>query len=81
MLGLPAKYATRHVNSPYDQLEKMKGIMLCLVHILCGDFDFVESYRGDGCKTIYPKRIRELDKIVGVLPKLKRRYAETGSVI
>jgi hypothetical protein len=79
--GLPAKYATRHVNSPYDQFEKMKGVMLCLVHILLGDFDFVESYRDNGYETIFPKRIQELDKIIGMLPELKRRYAETGSVI
>lgn len=79
--GLPPKYATRHVNSPYDQLEKMKGVMICLVRILLGDFDFVERYRSDDYKTIYPKRIQELDKIMDVLPELKRRFTETGTVI
>jgi len=79
--GLPAKYTTRHVNSPYDQQEKMKGVMLCLARILCGDFDFVERYRSDAFETIFPKRTLELDKIIAALPALKRRYAETGIVI
>ncbi|MHA6897177.1 hypothetical protein ACQUJT_24335 [Ralstonia pseudosolanacearum] len=79
--GLPAKYTTRHVNSPYDQMEKMKGVMICLVHILLGDFDFVLNYRGDEFKTLFPKRFAELDKIIKVLPELKRKYDETGSVV
>ncbi|WP_443114102.1 hypothetical protein [Herbaspirillum seropedicae] len=79
--GLPAKYTTRHVNSPYDQNEKMKGVMLCLVHLLYGDFDFVESYRSDAFETIFPKRTVELDKIIAVLPVLRKRFSETGSVI
>ncbi|MEF9388689.1 hypothetical protein V4890_24185 [Ralstonia solanacearum species complex bacterium KE056] len=79
--GLPAKYTTRHVNSPYDQMEKMKGVMICLVRILLGDFDFVFNYRGDEFKTLFPKRFAELDKIIEVLPELKRRYDENGSVI
>lgn len=81
LCGLPAKYTTRHVNSPYDQMEKMKGVMFCLVRILLGDFDFVENYRGDNYKTIYPKRIQDLNKIIDVVPELKRRFAETGTVI
>jgi hypothetical protein len=79
--ALPAMYETRHVNSPYDQLEKMKGVMLCLVHIVLGDFDFVEAYRDDSYKTIFPKRTQDLDRIISALPEIKKRYAETGSVI
>lgn len=79
--GLPAKYATRHENSPYDQWEKMNGVMICLIRLLLGDFDFVEKYRSADFKTIYPKRIADLDKIVASLPELKRRFSETGSVI
>lgn len=79
--SLPPKYKTRHENSPYDEMEKQKGVMICLVHILLGDFDFVVNYRSDEYKTIFPKRTKELDAIIGALPELKRRYAETGSVI
>ncbi|MGD7524059.1 hypothetical protein ACQCPX_02420 [Ralstonia pseudosolanacearum] len=79
--GLPVKYTTRHVNSPYDQMEKMKGVMICLVRILLGDFDFVLNYRGDEFKTLFPKRFAELDKIIAALPELKRKYDETGSVV
>lgn len=79
--ALPAKYTTRHPNSPYDQMERQKGVMLCLVHVLLGDFDFVERYRSDEFLTVFPKRTDELDKIIVALPELKRRYAETGSVI
>jgi hypothetical protein len=46
-----------------------------------GDFDFVVRYRSDDFKTIYPKRTEELNKIIAKLPELKKRYAETGSVI
>ncbi|MDB0569083.1 hypothetical protein AB6Q13_23865 [Ralstonia solanacearum] len=79
--GLPAKYETRHENSPYDQMEKMKGVMICLVRILLGDFDFVLNYRGDDFKTLFPKRFADLDKIIEALPELKKKYEETGSVI
>jgi hypothetical protein len=79
--GLPARYSTRHVNSPYDEAEKWKGVVLCVAHILLGDFDFVDRYRGDEFATIFPKRISDLDKIRDALPGLKRRYSETGSVV
>ena len=79
--ALPAKYATRHVNSPYDEMDRWKGVMLCVVHVLLGDFDFVDYYRSEGFKTTFPKRTDDLDKIVAALPDLKRRYAETGAVI
>lgn len=78
---LPPKYKTRHANSPYDEMEKQKGVMVCLVHLLLGDFDFVVNYRSDDYKTVFPKRKKELDAIIASLPELKRRYAETGSVI
>jgi hypothetical protein len=79
--ALPPKYETRHVNSPYDEFEQQKGVMVCLVHLLLGDFDFVLKYQSDDYKTIFPKRKKELDAIIASLPELKRRYAETGSVI
>jgi hypothetical protein len=79
--ALPARYSTRHEKSPYDEMDKWKGVMLCIVHILIGDFDFVERYRSDDLKTIFPKRMLELDKIMAALPDLKRRYQDSGSVI
>lgn len=78
---LPPKYTTRHVNSPYDELEKQKGVMMCIVHILLGDFDFVERYQSADFETIFPKRTTELDKIMSALPELRRKFAETGAVI
>lgn len=78
--GLPAKYATRN-KIPYDEMDRQKGVILCLVRVLLGDFDFVERYMSDDFKTIFPKRVVELDKIVAALPELKKRYAENGSVI
>jgi hypothetical protein len=79
--ALPTKYTLRHEKLIYDEMEKSKGLMLCIVRILLGDFEFVERYRSDDFKTIYPKRIAELDKIMATLPALKKRYAETGSVM
>ncbi|PZR47985.1 hypothetical protein [Paraburkholderia fungorum] len=79
--GLPAKYATRHANSPYDQMEMQKGVMVCIVHVLLGDFDFIERYSSDAFETVFPKRVEELNRILAALPELKRRYAETGSVV
>lgn len=79
--GLPAKYTTRHVNSPYDQMEKFKGVMVCIAHILYGDFDFVERYRSDNFNPLFPKCTDDLDKIIAKLPEFKKRFAETGAVI
>lgn len=78
--GLPAKYETRHPNSPYDEMDGGKGVALCLVKILLGDFDFVSHYMSDDFKTIFPKLAPELQKIANALPALRQRYAETGSV-
>jgi hypothetical protein len=78
--GLPAKYTTRN-EIPYDEMDKQKGVMMCLVHVLLGDFDFVEHYRSDDFKTLFPKRTEDLDKIMSVLPELKRKFAEAGKVI
>jgi hypothetical protein len=79
--ALPAKYTTRHERSPYDEMDRWKGVMMCLIHVLLGDFDFVDRYRSDDFETTFPKRTDDLDKIVAALPELQRRYAETGSVI
>ncbi|MGO4569269.1 hypothetical protein AB4Z52_30535 [Rhizobium sp. 2YAF20] len=57
------------------------GVMVCVVRILLGDFDFVEHYRSDEYKTGKPKRIADLDKIIAALPELRKRYTETGTVV
>lgn len=79
--GLPPKYETRHPNSPYDEMDATKGVVMCLVKILLGDFDFIGQYMSDEYKTVFPKRMADLQKIERALPDLKRRYTETGSVI
>lgn len=61
--------------------EEGDGIVHCLAAIILGDFDFVERYRSDEFKTMTPKRMHEIDKIMSVFPELKRRFAETGSVV
>ena len=78
---LPPRYETRHVNLPYDEMERQKGVMMCIVRILLGDFDFVKRYRSDGFDTIYPKRIMELDKIISALPDLNARYMNHGPFV
>jgi hypothetical protein len=62
-------------------IEKGSGVMLCVTRILLGDFDFVEKYRSDDFKTMYPKHYKELDAIIAALPELKVRFEETGKVI
>jgi hypothetical protein len=47
-----------------------KGVLMCIARIILGDFDFVERYRGDNFKTIFPKRLDEIDKIISVLPDI-----------
>lgn len=76
--NLPPKYqVAQGMNLEYDE---SKAVMLCIVHILLGDFDFVEHYRSDEFKTELPKRYQDLDAIIAALPELKQRYLETGSV-
>jgi hypothetical protein len=78
--NLPPRYETRASTIPYDQFERHKGIMLCIVHMLLGDFEFAERYASDDYQTIFPKR-PELANIVAALPELKRKYAETGRIV
>lgn len=61
--------------------EETDGIVHCLAAIILGNFDFVERYRTDEFKTMAPKRMHEIDKIVSALPELNRRFAATGSVL
>jgi hypothetical protein len=78
--NLPPRYETRASTIPYDEFERKKGLMVCVVRMMIGDFDFVERYSRDDYKTIFPKR-PELANIVAALPELKRKYAETGKIV
>lgn len=75
--GLPAKYASYN-QVPYDELERMKGVVLCIVKLLLGDFSFFEQYQREDFKTLYPKREDELKKIAMAMPELRRRYLKLG---
>ncbi|WP_455925611.1 hypothetical protein [Pseudomonas putida] len=77
--GLPAKYESRG-QVPYAEMEKGKGVVLCAVKIMIGDFDFVEKYASEEFVTVYPKRTVELERMLQSLPMLKKRFVETGSL-
>jgi hypothetical protein len=79
--NLPPKYTVSPSQSIYSEMEMQKGVMMCVVHILHGDFDFVEHYASSDFKTQYPKRDNELKLILAALPELKRKLSETGNVI
>jgi hypothetical protein len=74
--GLPPQYATFSDTIPYDEFERSKGVMLCIVRVLIGEPGFVEHYRSDSYKTIFPKQIKELDNIIAALPELKKLASE-----
>lgn len=61
--------------------ENLGGISHCLAACVLGDFDFVERYASPDFKTMGTKREVELGKILTALPELKRKFAETGSVV
>ncbi|MEX3958406.1 hypothetical protein [Trinickia sp. EG282A] len=61
--------------------EQMDGIIHCLAAIVLGNFEFVERYASDDFKTMAPKRMQDLAKIISALPELQRRFAETGKVV
>jgi hypothetical protein len=78
--ALPARYKTRN-DLIYREMEMEKGVTMCIVHVLLGDFDFVDHYASDDYKTVFPKRTADIQKILAALPDLKRKYTETGKVI
>lgn len=79
--ALPAKYTTWHVNYPYGEWEEWKGVAMCLVRMLIGDFDFIERYGSADFETIFPKRTKEIEAILKSLPELRAKYDEKGSVV
>jgi hypothetical protein len=72
--NLPPQYETRSDKIPYDEFEKNKGVMICIIRALCGDFDSIHEYRKDTYKTIFPKPTKEIDGLISALPELKRLY-------
>jgi hypothetical protein len=74
--GLPPQYETFSDTVLYDEFEQSKAVMLCIVRVLIGEPGFVEDYRSDSYKTIFPKRIKELDNIIAALPELKKLASE-----
>jgi hypothetical protein len=75
--NLPPDYKTRASSIPYDEFERNKGVMMCVVRALAGDFDFAERYRSDSYQTMFPKRFKEIDTVIAALPELKALYGET----
>jgi hypothetical protein len=62
--NFPPKYETRSEKIPYDEFERDKGIMVCIVQFLRGNLDFVYEYRSDSYKTVFPKKIKQLDNLI-----------------
>lgn len=79
--NLPTGYHRDDNWGPGVFYENLDGISHCLAACVLGDFDFVERYASPDFKTMGPKREVELGKILAALPELKRKFAETGSVI
>ncbi len=76
--NLPPRYTPRSEKIPYDEFEQQKGVMMCIVRALLGDFDFVHRYRDDTYQTIFPKRVTELDNLIAALPELKKQYSRAS---
>lgn len=79
--ALPPKYEPHFRWDLPPGMSDGNGLMVCIAHLLLGDFDFIEHYRSDDFKVIRPKRIADLDEIIAMLPELKKKYAETGKLI
>lgn len=76
--NLPPKYTPRSDKIPYDEFERQKGVMMCIVRALLGDFEFVEKYQSDSYQTIFPKRTKELENLAAAMPDLRRLYTKSG---
>ncbi len=53
----------------YQEYERSRGVMLCIIRCMLGDFAFVRRYKSDEYKTICPKMTDDLDKIMAYLPR------------
>nr|WP_276509899.1 hemagglutinin repeat-containing protein [Gluconacetobacter entanii] len=76
---LPARYAVT-ASGGYKEYEQERGVMLCIVRCILGDFEFVKRYRSDEYKTVFPKMTEDLDKIIACLPQMKKSWQEKGCV-
>jgi hypothetical protein len=79
--NLPPKYIPGSDKVPYDEFEKSKGVMVCIARALTGDFDFAYKYRDDNYSTIFPKKIKEIDSLLEVMPELKIQYGKASNAI
>ncbi|ATU72308.1 hypothetical protein CT154_05125 [Komagataeibacter xylinus] len=76
---LPARYAVT-ASGGYKEYEQERGVMLCIVRCILGDFEFVKRYRSNEYKTIFPKMTEDLDKIIACLPQMEKSWQEKGYV-
>ncbi len=76
---LPAKYKVSS-SGGYQEYEQSKGVMLCIIRCIMGDFEFVRRYRSDEYKTVFPKMTEDLDRIISYLPEMERSWREKGYV-
>ncbi|WP_308720557.1 hypothetical protein [Komagataeibacter xylinus] len=76
---LPAKYKVSS-SGGYREYEQSQGVMLCIIHCILGDFEFVRRYRSDEYKAVFPKKTDDLDKIIECLPQMEKSWREKGYV-
>ncbi|WP_241694534.1 hypothetical protein [Komagataeibacter melomenusus] len=77
--ALPAKYKASS-SGGYQEYEHSRGVMLCIIRCMLGDFEFVRRYRSAEYRTIYPKMTEDLDKIMAYLPQMEKSWLEKGYV-
>ncbi|PXX45215.1 hypothetical protein [Undibacterium pigrum] len=78
--NLPPKYTPGSDKVPYDEFERSKGVMVCIARALTGDFDFTYNYRDDSYSTVFPKRIKEIDSLLEIIPELKIQYDKANNI-
>ncbi|GHC65433.1 hypothetical protein [Neogemmobacter tilapiae] len=74
LLNLPPKYLPKFSHDSPPGLRGSLGIAACIAHIYAGDFEFLNWYASEDCKTVVPKRTAELEKIFSALPELEKEY-------
>lgn len=77
--ALPPKYKASS-SGGYQEYEHSRGVMLCIIRCMLGDFEFVRRYRSDAYKTKYPKMMDDLDKIMAYLPQMEKSWQEKGRI-
>ncbi|MCJ2013610.1 hypothetical protein [Methylobacterium sp. J-076] len=69
-----------YIGVPYTEYHRSAGIVMCLVRMSLGDFDFIDFYESDKFNPFAYKYEDMLQRLREDLPELKRRYEETGSI-